>query len=433
MSEPKKLEQQTQATANAAPVATPSYPMGEPELPKYFSMLSAQHGPDHNHEAHEKLRHELKSHGFQPVEVHGFYGYPEKSFMVHHDGSQNSQKTIEDLAFKNHKQESVIHHSDGNNELKMRDGSPSWTGSGFTHGKEYNDYYSVLPSGHKLRLNVAAPEVKKSEDSDLKKPHCYGQHNGVWVFHATHPSHNESLIGDKYENLDDEGFKEAIQNAKKRGVASIVLSGVPPKQLLTRIHPTLGPVEPGHVAKSEKEGDVVAEKPKKDQSTAHLVNAAELGNKLKKLKAQVKADLESGKLKGKKVEMPAEEFVREHTHLSDVLESPSHDDDKEEAHKQARELEEKLKEMETKKNEPEVISGKDLLHGMSNPEEECEACERPVNNCICYTGLPRPAIEFDGKKVSIFFKSEWSLEDRQNFIEDLKRRAGRILKKRYNK
>jgi len=47
--------------------------------------------------------------------------------------------------------------------------------------------------------------------------------------------------------------------------------------------------------------------------------------------------------------------------------------------------------------------------------------------------LPKPRLEFDGKKVSIFFKSEWSLEDRENFVEDLKRRAGRILKKRYNK
>jgi hypothetical protein len=432
MNEPKKLGQQTQALP--APVAEPTYPVGEPELPEHFSMLSAQHDADHNHEAHEKLRHELKNHGFNPVEISGFYGYPEKSFMVQHQGTPNDKKTIEDLAFNQNKQESVIHSSGGQNELKMRDGSPSWTGSGHTHGKEYNDYYSVLPSGHKVRLNVAASDVKKSEDLELKKPHSYGKHDGVWVFHSMHPSHDESLIGDKYKDLDDEGFKEAIQHAKKRGVASIVLSGTPPKQLLNRIHPSLGPVEPGHVTKSEKEDSVVSdENLKKDQSTAQLVSAVDLGKKLKKLKEKVQADLQSGKLKGKKVEMSAEEFAREHNHLSDVLESPSHDDDKEEAHRQAKELEAKLKEMETKKNEPEVISGKDLLPGLSNPEEECEACERSVDKCLCYSGLPTPKIEFDGKKLSIFFKSEWSIQDRENFVEDLKRRAGRILKKRYNK
>jgi len=131
--------------------------------------------------------------------------------------------------------------------------------------------------------------------------------------------------------------------------------------------------------------------------------------------------------------MPVEEFVNEHTKLVDVLESPSHDDDKAEADKQAKELEQKLKEMEAKKDQPEVIHGKDLMAGLSNPEKECEACEQPVDDCICYVGLPKPRLEFDGKKVSIFFKSEWSLQDRENFVEDLKRRAGRILKKRYNK
>jgi hypothetical protein len=437
MDNTNKYKQQAEALpvqAVDAPVVAPSYPVGEPELPDHFSLLSAQHGPTHNDEAHKKLHGKLQEHGFSPIEIDGHYGHPEKSYLVPHDGSPQSQKTIEDLAFKDHSQESVLHSSRGQNELKMRDGTPSWRGEGHVHGQEFDSYYSVLPSGHKFRLNVAAPQegVKKSDDEmELKKPHCYGKHDGVWVFHATHPSHNDSLVGDKYENLDDGGFKDAIAHAKKRGVGSIVLSGTPPGKLLTRIHPDLGPIEPGHISKSEEESAVAESK--KNKSSARLVKTANLGTRLKELKNKVNSDLQSGKLKGKKVSMPVQEFVNEHTKLVDVLESPSHDDDKAEADKQAKELEQKLKEMEAKKDQPEVIHGKDLMAGLSNPEKECEACEQPVDHCICYVGLPKPRLEFDGKKVSIFFKSEWSLQDRENFVEDLKRRAGRILKKRYNK
>ena len=120
-----------------APVATPSYPMGEPELPDHFSFLSAQHGPIHNEEAHQALLSQLKQNGYNPVEIQGHYGYPEKSFLVAHDGSHAARKTIEDLAFKNHSQESVLHSSLGNNKLKMRDDSPDWIGSGHMHGEAF--------------------------------------------------------------------------------------------------------------------------------------------------------------------------------------------------------------------------------------------------------------------------------------------------------
>ena len=369
-----------------------SYPMGEPDLPDHFSFLSAQHGPEHNEDAHLKLLSKLKENGYSPIEINGHFGYPEKSFLVPHDGSDQARKTIEDLAFKNHMQESVLHSSLGYNELRMKDDTSPWRGTGYSHGDEYGDHYSILPTGHKVRLNVSAPQetVRKSEEKmELKKPHCYGKHDGVWIFHATHPSHNDSLVGDKYDNLvDDDKFKEAISHAKKRGIASIILSGTPPSKLLTRIHPELGPIEPGHISKSQlekadgKEESAVADELKKDKNTARLVSTADLGSRLKELKSKVQSDLQSGKLKGKKVSMPADEFVNEHTNLVDVLGSPGHDDDKAEADKQAKELEQKLKEMEAKKDQPEVIQGKALMAGLSNPEKECEACEQPVDQCI---------------------------------------------------
>lgn len=88
----------------------------------------------------------------------------------------------------------------------------------------------------------------------------------------------------------------------------------------------------------------------------------------------------------------------------------------------------KLKELQTKIAEQvAVVSGKDLVEGIENPEKECPACERPVLQCVCYSGLPKPRIIVTSKGVEIFFKSEWNEEDQVNFLTDLKRRAGTIL------
>jgi hypothetical protein len=77
------------------------------------------------------------------------------------------------------------------------------------------------------------------------------------------------------------------------------------------------------------------------------------------------------------------------------------------------------------------IPMKDLAAGMKDPEEECPACENPSSRCSCYFNLPRPRVEFDGKKVTIFFKSEsWDAATQEAFVDDLKRRAGQILKRK---
>lgn len=78
----------------------------------------------------------------------------------------------------------------------------------------------------------------------------------------------------------------------------------------------------------------------------------------------------------------------------------------------------------------ETLTAKELVPGIENPEKECPACERPVDQCVCYTNLPVPRVEITPKGVNIFFKSEWSEEDISNFKTDLCRRAGSILKQR---
>lgn len=144
----------------------------------------------------------------------------------------------------------------------------------------------------------------------------------------------------------------------------------------------------------------------------------------------------------KKIEMPAKDLIEEHKKLISVLESPSHKDDLEEAKEQRKELAgyeaeakkpevsiaKKIKKLRQKLDETkETIATKDLISGIEDPAKECPACERGVDSCICYMNLPAPRVEFDGKKLTIFFKGEWNEEDRLNFMSDIKSRAGRIL------
>ena len=79
------------------------------------------------------------------------------------------------------------------------------------------------------------------------------------------------------------------------------------------------------------------------------------------------------------------------------------------------------------------VSTRELISGMLKPEKECPACERPVERCLCFMGMPKPRIEIEPNKVTIFFKSEnWDTESQEAFIDDFKRRAGRLLNKKFS-
>jgi hypothetical protein len=74
----------------------------------------------------------------------------------------------------------------------------------------------------------------------------------------------------------------------------------------------------------------------------------------------------------------------------------------------------------------ESIPAADLR--ISDPESQCAACEQPAADCACYEGLSRPTISVAGGSVEVMFKSDWTPEDKDNFVDDLKRRAGIVLK-----
>lgn len=75
------------------------------------------------------------------------------------------------------------------------------------------------------------------------------------------------------------------------------------------------------------------------------------------------------------------------------------------------------------------IPAKEMIEGIDHPEKNCPACERDAEKCICYTNMPKPRVEFDGKTFTFFFKSEWNDEDCLNFVDDMKKRAGWLLEK----
>ena len=82
-----------------------------------------------------------------------------------------------------------------------------------------------------------------------------------------------------------------------------------------------------------------------------------------------------------------------------------------------------------KKIESVTLSTRDLAKGLISPEKNCGDCGCTVENCMCFDGFSEPSFDFDGKKLTVLFKSDWDDESKESFLDDFKRRAGRLLKK----
>lgn len=226
--------------------AIPNYPHHEdPKLPDHFSMLSA---PDHTY---DQLKEQLSSHGYTPTQTIGHYTELEKSFLVPHKGTDSDHRTIEKLAW-GHNQEAVLHSSLGSHKLTFQDQSISpWEGKGHVHGPFLNKFFTELPSGHRISLNVKNPLTKssvfpgfnqkpgffqqrKAENyADVSKraaPHYYGQYGDIHVYHSRHKDH-EQMMGAHHHDIDDNGFHEAMDDAQAKGFNSIILHGNIPSML----------------------------------------------------------------------------------------------------------------------------------------------------------------------------------------------------------
>jgi hypothetical protein len=233
------------ALPSTHPLHDPSYPdhFSFPGLPKHFSLVSAQNSPEHNANAHSSLAQDLKQAGFEATPVKGHYSHPEESYLVAHEGIPEHRKAIENIGWQ-YGQEAVLHHSENKSELVFQDGRPSWTGEGFSHGPHLKEFYTQLPSGHRFRLNVEEPEVKKADEKpfdllfhekkketkEIHNPHHYGSVLGINIFHAMHESHDH-LPGVHVKDPDDEKLEDTISLAQENGEPAVVIHGHPPSML----------------------------------------------------------------------------------------------------------------------------------------------------------------------------------------------------------
>ena len=76
-----------------------------------------------------------------------------------------------------------------------------------------------------------------------------------------------------------------------------------------------------------------------------------------------------------------------------------------------------------------ILTTKELAKGLISPEKNCQDCGCTVENCMCFDGFTEPNFTFDGKKLNILFKSDWDEASKESYLDDFKRRAGKLLNK----
>jgi hypothetical protein len=404
---------------------------GKPRLPKHFSLISAQTSENHNETEHEALRDKLREHGYDPVEVQGNYGgVNEKSFMVEHSGSPDDKKAIESMG-KEHKQESVLHSSriqgpngfGHHNELKMVQTGKSVMGRGAWAGEDITSHYTVLPDGSKIQMGVGNVGLKKSLEKELvNEPLMKPDHPRKLVHYSNHPAIS---VADPEEARRHAGSGGGLERRRQpiKARSYWYFEGTQPEAHIgNRPHKYTAEMPEGHKlydigadpkgirAKHMKEGQKDPDAMEHEiASTGHhgyydskssLPNAVAYFHPVKAMLESAKPGLGAG--------------------------SDRHMEKSEsgEAVQQAR-VREKLERLRSLVKS-ESIPARELE--ISNPESQCSACEQGAADCACYEGLSRPTISVASGKVDVMFKSDWTPEDKDNFVEDLKRRAGIVLK-----
>jgi hypothetical protein len=453
-----------------------------------FTILTAQNPmgkeatPESNHAANKSLEADLQAHGAIYHHVKGKYGPNEEhSFMVHHTSSV-SPHVLEGLG-KKYQQESVIHSASGHHRLVHVNGENDghhFKGAGYTRTPDATENFSLANDDgvnnpqKKFSLNInfdqmhrhapkAPPQadeaVKKTEKiyfDDLQKAFLQPDqttftdakaHAGA--VSAMHPAlmawgakNLSPLKRDAIESFQLDGKTIKIRKhdadlysgwVEKDGSKLHSFEKVTLPELLVQLQSKLElygkedevvkPAEPtdafealrthAHKWFEENGHEIPHAEFDFDQKPEGVdLHTPDTKTRFKKLKAKIK--------------QKQSEFDNVEQPEPTEFDQP---DDKQPTASELNEAAEQVKEMH--QDGTEVVQHKDLMPGLLNPEKQCEDCGSTAAFCDCYTGLQRPRLEFDGKKVTIFFKSEWAMEDRENFVEDLKRRAGQILKAKH--
>jgi hypothetical protein len=384
--------------------------------PKYdlganFSFLSAQRTPEHNQPAHQALGLALKQAGFDHQTVHGNYDHNEQSFHVKHDGSTESVNKLNAIG-KEFKQESVFHHLSGQNELHFADGRPKWTGTGHSEGEHLNSYFTALPDGRKVQYNLDQPKEQTAEkvEKSLAK---------AAPLRLVHFSNSENL-----QEIDPAKHGTGVKGAEsRRGISEVPRSyyyvdGTKPESIVSsparskytvelsdpRIY-DLAHDKDGHI-KAAVEANGGARNPDMEwskirsagfhgvtNSGSSLPNVVALFNPMKPVR---------------------EEKLKKSAPTIGQLQKKAH------------QLQDSIQKYRL------TISGKELA---KSDQESCPDCSGKVLMCSCFTGLAAPGIGWNktDKQLEVLFKSDWTEELRDSFMDSLKSRGGAILRKHFGK
>lgn len=440
-------------------------------LPKNFTMMSAQIGKDHDHQAHSGLIADIHALGLKHkvTEINGKYGYPEKSLMVEHKGRPQDISALDNLARK-YKQESVLHSSweqgsngkgSHKNELRYTDGRPSVFGKGYRVNPEADDYYSDHPKFGRIQMHLDfdSKESKKSNSQEdlVAQTAAPGPKVISSPVAISTPQKIDNPPRKKYKKSEKQLPKHSDLNEISKAMlhqdgetmvdtrSHTAASSSLPQSMMNWGASHLVPMKINEV-KNINIGNCVIKVTKKspDLYSGWVEVEANIGHKFERLTmpqllVQLQSALEAygkedqifGDPQKTDAESIDDHVIPKKKKLTEIGQAIYDSlDGSSEADRQAK-IKEKLDQLRSKVNS-EIIPSKDLAEGIDSPELNCPACESSAEECSCYEGLSAPRLEFDGKKVTIFFKSDWSSEDKDNFKEDLKRRAGIILKKREN-
>lgn len=462
-------------------------------LPKHFSLISAQRGPEHDEKAHKALLADLEGLGLKVTAVSGKYGHPEKSFMVEHPGREEDKSAVDALGRK-YQQDSVLHSSfrssrggkgAHHNELRHLDGRPPVMGRGYRVSDSISDYYTDHPSIGRFQMHLDHDDTEANKAISIVGSPISSQAAAPGPIPKTAPV--AMRVQARVPNPPRQKFVKAP-------IVSSTTPAVNPKSIqspakIPSAKPTKIKIAKSDIVKAmmHQDGETMIDsrshaaavdaspQPLMDWGSKHLVpmrvndvkhlkvansvikvtkkgpdlyagwveNEANIGHKFERLTLpQLLLQLQSAlELYGREDQIANTEVLhsdhaeeeklqekkKELTELGQAI-SEVIDENVSEADKQAK-IKEKLEALRAKVKSEE-IPAKELAEGLESPEEVCPACEQPAEECSCYEGLSTPRLEFDGRKVTIFFKSDWNAEDKDNFKDDLKRRAGIILRKR---
>jgi hypothetical protein len=415
-----------------------------------YSLLTAQNpmgqsaSPEENAKSNKSLTTDLAAHGAVYHPVKGKYGSnEEQSFLVHHTKSVTPE-LLEGFA-KKYNQESVIHSSQGHHQMKYVNGDNTGKhlkGSSYQSVPEATDNYSAAGKSPSKKFSLNFNWDQLHDDNEVKKTEKISFEDLNKAFTQNDQSTfmdskvQSTAVGGAHPKLMEWGAKH-LSPLPDMAIESFELGG---KTVKIRKHVAdlySGWVEHNGTKFHSFEKVTMPELMMQLQSKLELYGKEEevnSNNEINDIHEKLKA-IAHPWLEENGHEIPTHEFLMQDTKerfkkLKEKIETKQAPSEDLMTTDQLKELAEQIE------NNEVVIPNKELTPGIINPKTQCDDCGSRDVICDCFKSLPKPEIQVDYKNgsIKILFKSEyWDDESKSSFVQDLKSRAGRIIKNKWAK